>query len=434
MRRRMFDISAQRVLVHVLIVSLCTLGCEEPAGAPSDTLSVAPNQLRLLPADSQQIGAGVEGGLFPDDIVWASSDPRLVTVSETGLVRAVAPGTATVEVSSGSQRAEVTVEVVRSFSVVSINAAAVPHSCALKPDGKAYCWGTRWGPVPLSVEGNTSYSRLSSGNHTVCGLDLQGAASCWANSLTQPDFEWTLSPQEVPGGFTFRALSVASGHACGLTFDDRLYCWGQVPPGFSASDEPWEPFGPNTFASASAGSTDTCALDLAGLVFCLGGVLGSTDPIPFPPGVELDRVEVGNGHACGLTDSGEAYCWGFNFNGQLGRGTESEWEQPGPVTTELRFTSLVAGTWFTCGLDTMGDIYCWGSRQANGVESRLPVLQDAGISFVSFSASGRHVCGLTAVGTLYCWGESAMDALGDGSDAGSSNPVRVIDPTFIRIP
>lgn len=252
--------------------------------------------------------------------------------------------------------------------------------------------------------------------------------------MVQPDFEWALSPEPVPGGLTFRALSVAKNHACGLTVDDRLYCWGRVPPGHAPSDEPWEPFSPNTFLAASAGSTDTCAIDLAGGVFCLGLPLGSPDPIPFPPGVELQSVELGNGHACGLTDSGEAYCWGYNFNGQLGRGTESQWEEPAPVATELRFSSLVAGTWFTCGLDTMGHIYCWGSNQANDVESTIPVLQDAGMSFEGFSASGRHVCGLDSVGALYCWGSTAMDALGDGNDTGSTSPVRVIDPTFVRIP
>lgn len=431
MRRRMLSaMAALRLQAIVLAVIPWALACGEPTGAPSETLTLVQTQVRLLPADSQQIDALGERSLVPSTIIWESSDPNVATVSPTGMVRAVAPGSAAVEARSRSGRAEVAVEVIRSFSDVSVNESAVPHSCALRPDGKAYCWGTRWGATPLAVEGGIRYSDISAGPNTVCGLDLLGAAFCWGNSLTDPDFQWTLSPEPVPGGLTFRALSVAREQACGLTLDDRLYCWR----GSSASDEPREPFWRNTFVSASIGSTDTCAIDVAGQVFCLGLPLGSSDPIPFPPGVELDRVEVGNGHACGLTNSGEGYCWGFNFNGQLGRGTKSQWEEPAPVATELRFSSLVAGTWFTCGLDTMGHVYCWGSRQAGGVESTLPLLQDAGMVFEAFSASGRHVCGLNSVGTLYCWGTNAEKALGDGSGTGSSDPVRVIDPTFVRVP
>jgi alpha-tubulin suppressor-like RCC1 family protein len=85
---------------------------------------------------------------------------------------------------------------------------------------------------------------------------------------------------------------------------------------------------------------------------------------------------------CGLTASGEAYCWGFNRWGQLGDGTTTDKSTPVAVAGGLQFTSLWAG--------------------------------------------GRRTCGVTTSGTAYCWGEDRYGALGDGTGINRTTPTPVL--------
>jgi alpha-tubulin suppressor-like RCC1 family protein len=79
-------------------------------------------------------------------------------------------------------------------------------------------------------------------------------------------------------------------------------------------------------------------------------------------GLVFVRVISGWYHNCGLTATGAAYCWGFNFTGQLGDGTTTDRHTPTPVAGGLTFASLALGVNHTCGVTTAGDLYCWGSN------------------------------------------------------------------------
>src|SRR3990172_7599137 len=85
-------------------------------------------------------------------------------------------------------------------------------------------------------------------------------------------------------------------------------------------------------AALSAGGSTTCGMTGGGVVYCWGGFEISGNswaftpgpiPIPFfaggaPP---FASVTAGGGHSCAVTAAGVAYCWGANWDGQLGDGT-----------------------------------------------------------------------------------------------------------------
>jgi alpha-tubulin suppressor-like RCC1 family protein len=85
------------------------------------------------------------------------------------------------------------------------------------------------------------------------------------------------------------------------------------------------------------------------------------------PATALSNVTTGQYHACALDPNGAAYCWGNGNWGQLGNGLNASGYAdssvyPVAVRGGLRFKALAAGQLHTCGISTDNHVYCWGSN------------------------------------------------------------------------
>lgn len=149
--------------------------------------------------------------------------------------------------------------------------------------------------------------------------------------------------------------------------------------------------------------------------------------------IEASTISAGDRHACGLTVSGAAYCWGANNARQLGSGSVAEsMNTPDSVQTAVRFVSISAGGDHTCGLTSAGAAYCWGSG-SNGklgdnteAPKMTPVaVHQMGRQFVAISAGYEHTCALTTAGAAYCWGKGESGRLGNGLGNNRLSPVQV---------
>ena len=115
-------------------------------------------------------------------------------------------------------------------------------------------------------------------------------------------------------------------------------------------------------------------------------------PVPVAGGLSFLSVSGGTDHACGLTRSGQAYCWGANWAGQLGDGSINGSNVPVAVTGGLTFTTVIAADRFTCGLTGTGQAYCWGYNQFSELgdgsnnESHVPIPVAGGLTFTSLSS------------------------------------------------
>ena len=162
--------------------------------------------------------------------------------------------------------------------------------------------------------------------------------------------------------------------------------------------------GENTLTAAAAGVT--------GRVSALGS-----------DGLTATALAAGGGHTCAIDPLGDAYCWGYGYYGQTGTGVLDDRPHPSPqrVAGGLTFTSLTAGVYHTCGLTTSGEVYCWGWNQsgqlgspaaAGATPSRVP----GPWRFTAIAAGGFHTCGLTNEGVVLCWGDNTFGQLGRGDD------------------
>jgi alpha-tubulin suppressor-like RCC1 family protein len=242
------------------------------------------------------------------------------------------------------------------------------------------------------------YRSVTVGGDHACGLTETDAAFCWGSNGygalgTEQNVGRTSTPLPVQGGHRFSMLSAGSAHTCGLTDNGDVFCWGsdyqgQLGNGIAQwgvySAAPVRAQLPEPAQAVSAGAEITCALGRSGQAYCWGrnsyGVLGrgatDTTSRPLPAsvigGLTFVSITTGDYHVCALTAARAAYCWGHDSSGQLGASTNDRCSFP-PDTNEYpcsatpvrvngnwTFAKLDAGDSFTCGLVTAGSIYCWG--------------------------------------------------------------------------
>ena len=153
---------------------------------------VTPDSLILQPGDRAALTARAEdsdGNSVVGSVVWGSSDPFVAAVDDSGLVRAVAPGFATIAANIGTAAGHALVIVVTGETIVS---TGLDHTCALI-DNRALCWGrndfgqlgngtTAPSTQPVAVAGGHLFKAIDAGSFHTCAIDLLDRAWCWAIS------------------------------------------------------------------------------------------------------------------------------------------------------------------------------------------------------------------------------------------------------------
>lgn len=312
------------------------------------------------------------------------------------------------------------------FTAISQNtrdASPLVTNCARSDGGAAYCWGSgvtggigdgllvnRLTATLVTPPAGVSFAMVTAGGTHACGGAPSGAAYCWGNGVRGNLGDGTGANHPLPtlvtppAGVSFATLSAGMSINCGTTSIGAAYCWGnnssgQIGDGFTADR----------------------------LIPTL---------VAAPGGVSFATVQAGGGVSCGLTFTGAVYCWGSGFDGQVGDGTNSNRLTPVPIAAPVgvTFGQITTSVFHTCGLSTTGQAYCWGFNgsvqlgDGTSTSRNTPtaVIMPAGVSFISISAGNDHTCGITSLGAMYCWGSNTVGQLGDGTSGTTrATPVRV---------
>lgn len=327
-------------------------------------------------------------------------------------------------------------------------AAGYAHTCGIKEDGGRYCWGsnvrgqlglgfTASKRTPSNVAGNDTWEQLSAGGQgTTCGVRPDGTLWCWG-VVSSTNTGMAQTPHQVGQDTDWRAVFSGQGYRCAIKTDGSLYCWGLGFNGalgngqtFTSQPTPLR-IGTSSWKQVSLAGSHTCGVQSDGTLWCWGGdsdgQLGLPDSstsqlVPTQVGTDTDWTEVTTGtrHTCALKSTGEAFCMGRGFDGELGAGDGvNTSDVPVKVATE-GFSKLQAGTSHTCGLKTDKTLWCWGNNQTRQINAEpshfsVPVQVEASSDWADLATGGGHTCGVKTSGDLVCWGFNADGQIGNGA-------------------
>jgi uncharacterized protein YjdB len=258
------------------------------------------------------------------------------------------------------------------FASVSVNSN---HTCGVATDGTGYCAGTNAGgslgtgqsqgtlaasSTFLAVAGGLHWKQIVTSNVATCGLTVDGAVYCWGNLTAYMSGTGALTSSSTPvplsSAVTFASLSQElASILCGVSTAGDAYCFGNttnfVLGGAQAANyqTPTHVGGAFQFKSLTNVNSSLCGIGTNNALYCWGAngqLLGqgatyptnSATPLVVMSGTSFSAVTGGPvGSACAVTTAGTGYCWGDNFNGELGDGTHANRTALTPILGGITF-------------------------------------------------------------------------------------------------
>lgn len=280
-----------------------------------------------------------------------------------------------------------------SRNVLSI-ATRANHGCAVLTGGNVKCWGSNYqrqlgsgttantSTQPLDVLSLTDVTSLALGAFHSCALTSVGSVKCWGDNNYGQLGDGSRTQRPIPvqvSGLTQGVVAISVGyiHTCALLDTGNVKCWGANANGQLGDNTRVDKLQPTTVlsldsvSSISAGGEHTCA-NSNGEIKCWGsnnnGQLGnppitrSLVPIAvanLPEGVS--EIASGGLHTCALINNGQVFCWGDNYSGELGDGTNvTRWSPV--IVSQVSDAAKISASSNTCIITTSGSVKCWGNN------------------------------------------------------------------------
>jgi alpha-tubulin suppressor-like RCC1 family protein len=289
------------------------------------------------------------------------------------------------------------------------------------------------------IAGPSSFGIDLSGRLTAWGADFGGQLGIRDLSVRGPT-----RSSDATGVLTGVDAVFTGGYSTLLLRSDQLSVAGYnntgilARPSPGASDVPLPVSLPSPTLSAAAGRNFACAIaGSPARVHCWGssaGIASSVTPVVTAlPGTPT-AIAAGHGHVCAIVDTGSAntpYCWGYNANGTLGRGTMG----PADATPTAVLGGITDAVQLSLGIDhscvrrASGAVACWGFNgdgrvgDGSGLLRTAPVAVSGLTDAIDLEVGTTHSCAVRAGGTVVCWGPNASGQLGDGTSTARLAPV-----------
>lgn len=170
---------------------------------------------------------------------------------------------------------------------------------------------------------------------------------------------------------------------------------------------------------------------------------GSANPVQSPIVIGTNLLEkkvievaCGSHHSMALTADGEVYAWGQNNCGQIGSNTTTNQLTPRKVTSCIGgriSVSVVCGQTSSMAVLDNGEVYGWGYNGngqlgiGNNTNQSNPcrVINLQGVVIVQVVCGYAHTMALSDEGVLYAWGANSYGQLGTCNKTNLVSPTRI---------
>ncbi len=242
-------------------------------------------------------------------------------------------------------------------------AAGLIDSLAIGSNNKVYAWG------------DNGYNELGDGNSTDSSVPVEVSLPAGVNVVTK--------------------IAAGQYHNLALTASGAVYAWGL-----------------NSNGQLGNGTTTTPTIPVK---------------VGLPTGTTADNIAAGGYHSMASDTAGTVYAWGLNGNGQLGLAPLNTTSESSPTLVDMpsgvSATQLAAGLYHSLAVGSDGNLYAWG-YDADGELGRGTTI-GATIPRITTLAGGATPTAIAAglfdsyallpSGTLYAWGQNGLGQLGDGN-------------------
>ena len=310
--------------------------------------------------------------------------------------------------------------------------AGCDSACAIMSDSNIYCWGYsnsgRLGidpvsppigsPMMVNMPTGLTGKQLSRGSDHSCAIMSDDNIYCWGENTEGELGDGTTVNKPIPTAVTMPTVDgnpltskqIALGYefSCAIMSDDNIYCWGR-----------------NRYGSLGIGSFDNSLKKLV------------PEIITMPSGLTAKQLGVGKYGGCAIMSDDNIYCWGPNWYGMLGIGTDDMSGNGASVPTAttmpvgLTAKQISVGGFDRCAIMSDDNIYCWGDKMgAGGANLLVPtaITMPSGLKGKQISVGYEHFCAIMDNDSLYCFGKNGDGQLGIGSTMDQTTLQQVLVP------
>ena len=141
---------------------------------------------------------------------------------------------------------------------------------------------------------------------------------------------------------------------------------------------------------------------------------------------------MGTRYSLAVSTDGKLYAWGRNIDGQLGDGTNTSTNSHVRIGAATNWKNIAAGAVsHNLAINTDGELYAWGyngqGQLGDGTDTNknTPTRIGTATNWKNIAAGSYHSMAINAAGELYAWGSNHYGQLGNGTKLYETTPILV---------